>query len=87
MITGAGETGRGQPAPPRLARLQDWSARHRVIIDILVGVLLVGGGLAPRAAIDPALWWTMGPQALLVAPLLARRRIRSPCSAGCTCSH
>ncbi|HEY2697567.1 MAG TPA: histidine kinase [Pseudonocardiaceae bacterium] len=74
MITGAGETGRGQPAPPRLARLQDWSARHRVVIDILVGVLLVGGGLAPRASIDPELWWTMGPQALLVAPLLARRR-------------
>jgi signal transduction histidine kinase len=74
MSARPGELGLAEPAWPGLARLQAWLARYPLAVDILFAVVLIGAASAPRAATRPELWWAVGVQALLAAPLVARRR-------------
>ena len=74
MTTGSGKVSHAEPAWPPLARLQAWSGRHPLAVDILFAAVVIGAASGPRAPSHPDLWETVGVQALLAAPVLARRR-------------
>ncbi|HEY4019410.1 MAG TPA: hypothetical protein VGM75_12030, partial [Pseudonocardiaceae bacterium] len=74
MSAGSGEMGLAEPAWPRLARLQAWSRRHPLAVDIVFAAVLIGAVWGPRTDFRPGLWWPVAAQALLAAPLVMRRR-------------
>jgi signal transduction histidine kinase len=71
---GPAEVGRAESAWPRLARLQAWSARHPLRVDLLVAAVLIGAVWTPEALAHQQLWWRVGVQLLFTLALLARRR-------------